>query len=149
MTDMKTVGDVYQKITLSPHFISEEDHLDEILRAFRMIEPVHRSLYVLSDQNKLTGLITLTEIFNIYTIRQGIAKAASFSKTDLYDYLSEDTIAGEIMRSPVYVEKSDTLQDAVERMVAENLHELPVVDKNGAVIGDLNAHEILRHTRES
>jgi len=48
------------------------------------------------------------------------------------------------MWPPVYVTKGNKLQEALEKMVQQRMNELPVVDEDGKVIGDLNAFELLK-----
>ncbi|MEW6458705.1 MAG: CBS domain-containing protein [Bacillota bacterium] len=49
------------------------------------------------------------------------------------------------MKPPVSVTKETKLEAALEKMLARGVSELPVVDADGRVIGDLNAFELLKH----
>jgi len=47
------------------------------------------------------------------------------------------------MVKPVTVSEDDRLLNALEKMMKHGLEDLPVVDENGTLIGELNGFEIL------
>ncbi len=51
-------------------------------------------------------------------------------------------IAADLMRPPVSVRADDDLRVATERIVAEGLREIPVVDERGAVVGFLDESDV-------
>ena len=53
-------------------------------------------------------------------------------------------LAADIMQPPVSVHPGDDLRRATERLIANGLRELPVVDGAGAVIGFLDEREVAR-----
>ncbi len=48
------------------------------------------------------------------------------------------------MRPPISVKKDDDIKTAIETMLAHNLHELPVTDDAGHVIGFVDQTSIAR-----
>ena len=99
--------------------------------------------YVVDDDNKLVGTITmetvLKQIGYIYGVRQpGIMSFFKFVsgilKEDVTDFME---------KNPVKVTKEDKILDALKMMVENHLNDLPVVDENGTVIGELNGIEIM------
>jgi CIC family chloride channel protein len=54
------------------------------------------------------------------------------------------TLAADIMQPPISVRADDDLRKATERLVANGLRELPVVDANDVVIGFLDEREVAR-----
>ncbi len=54
----------------------------------------------------------------------------------------------DIMHPPIYVYEDTKILDVLEMLSRENIQELPVVDKDKRVIGDLNCLEILKRIWE-
>jgi len=52
--------------------------------------------------------------------------------------------AGDMMLPPIYVKENDTVKDAFTLMMKNDLEEIPVVDNELRVIGDLNVLELLK-----
>jgi len=102
-------------------------------------DPKTRSVYVVNKDNKLLGIIPV----------------ANFAGYLFYEYIPDDLLyykavkplelinAKDIMLPPVYVKENDTLDIAFQKMYREGLKELPVVDDEMHVIGDLNILEII------
>lgn len=107
--------------------------------------PMARAVYVVDDDSKLKGIITLGHIIKGIAVQQGLATGDNNFKSP-YKLLQYSPFgsAKDIMGPPVYVTKETKLQDALEKMVLRHINELPVVDEKGKVIGDLNAFELLK-----
>ncbi len=102
-------------------------------------DPKTRSVYVVDSDNKLLGIIP----------------AMNFTQYLFYEYVPdeffyykaakpiEEITAGDTILPPVYVKEEDTLDTAFQKMFSENLKELPVVDDEMHVIGDLNILELV------
>ena len=102
-------------------------------------DPKTSSVYVINRDSKLLGIIPV----------------ANFAEYLFYEYIPDDLLyykavkplelvtAGDIMLPPVYVKETDTLDIAFQKMYREGLKELPVVDDEMHVIGDLNILEII------
>jgi CBS domain-containing protein len=102
-------------------------------------DPKTRSVYVVDNHNILLGIIPV----------------ANFAEYLFYEYIPDDLLcykavkplelvtAEDIMLPPVYVKEDDTLDVAFQKMYREGLKELPVVDNEMHVIGDLNILEII------
>lgn len=58
--------------------------------------------------------------------------------------LSPFGTASDMMRAAVQVTKKSDLQTALKKMADNNLSDLPVIDEDGKVIGELNAFEFLK-----
>jgi CIC family chloride channel protein len=90
----------------------------EILRLVR--EPSWQTVFpVLDDEKRVVGIITNDEL------RILIAEPELLTLTN----------AADLMRPPVTVTASDTLRRALEKMRAEGVRELPVVDAERRVVG--------------
>ena len=104
-----------------------------------------RSVYVVDDAGHLKGIITLGQIMKGIAVQEGLGTRDNDFKSPykLFQY-SPFGLAKDIMGPPAYVTKNTKLQAALETMVLGRINELPVVDEDGKVIGDLNAYELLK-----
>lgn len=107
--------------------------------------PMSRAVYVVDETGHLKGIITLNSIMKGIAVQQGLNPGDMdfTSPFKLLRYLPSGTVK-DIMRPPLLLTKNTKLQEALEIMVSERIDELPVVDEDGKVIGDLNAFELLK-----
>lgn len=90
------------------------------------------------------GIITVKELLKVLVVREEISGGKPLSTGQLFLYVSKNTTASDIMSSPISVKKSDSLEKALDKFVNYGLEELPVIDENGVIIGDLDAYELLQ-----
>ncbi|MCD8508650.1 MAG: CBS domain-containing protein [Bacillus sp. (in: Bacteria)] len=140
---MPKVKDVYTQITKSPSIIAETTNIKEIKGLFKKAAPIKRSLYVVDSKGELAGIITIEDLLKAISVQKNAHQNVSINKRSLYLYVSQETLAKDIMRSIVSVTLEDNLEDALNKMVQHDLDELPVIDGDRKVIGDLNAYEII------
>jgi acetoin utilization protein AcuB len=141
---MPIVADFYQKITKQASTVEQHDLIENIRKKMSDRDPIHRSVYVIDKDHNLLGIITLREMLKVLAIRKGVSGNKSLSRGKLFDYVSKSTTANDIMKAPISVKKTNTLEEALELMVRHEVEEIPVVDNQGKVIGDLNAFELVR-----
>ncbi|MDE5415634.1 CBS domain-containing protein [Alkalihalobacterium chitinilyticum] len=141
---MPQISEFYQSITKTASTVLLDDSIDAIIKKIVNRDPVNRSVYVVNEQAKLFGIITLKELFQILAVRGGVDRCKSYSPGRLLEWVSPTSTANDLMRSPVSVKLTDSLEYALELFVKHDLEEIPVVNENGIVIGDLDAFEIIR-----
>jgi len=134
------VRDAEKLISAEPILVREEVSIYETVE--RMIDTRHaRCAYVVDEQGQLLGIVTLKALVeHIFA----------------HHYFGEDLNGGtmlEIVHSenalqlaspqPVYVTESESLAKAVEKMLNNDLEQIPVIDGEGGVIGDINLLDLL------
>ncbi|MEW5760393.1 MAG: CBS domain-containing protein [Candidatus Thermoplasmatota archaeon] len=136
------VEDVYKLIVAEPATINLNSKLVDAVRAL-VKNPQSQEVYVLDDEKKLVGIVTMETILRQIGYIYGIRKPGiiSFFKF-LSDVLKEDLIDF-MEKKPVRVTKKDKIFDALKLMFSYHLNNLPVVDEKDVVIGELNGIEIL------
>ncbi len=102
-------------------------------------DPKTRSVYVVDSDNKLLGIIPVIN-FAQYLFYEYVPDEFLYYKAVMP---VEEITAEDIMLPPVYVKEEDSLDTAFQKMFSENLKELPVVDDEMHVIGDLNILELV------
>lgn len=136
------VKEIHRTITIEPPIVYEDDSIEKVVEVL-LKDPRSRSVYVVNRKDELTGIIPTSVILKTTHILKG---KKTVSKEDTYDALkiSKAKVAKDIMLPPTYVFEDEDIVDALEAMVSEKIEELPVVDKNKRVIGDLNCLEVIK-----
>ncbi len=136
---MKKVRDIRNLITPNASVVYENASLSKI--AEEMIkDPKTTAVYVIDENKKLKGVIPLDELIQ-YIYYEYIPE--DFIMYHFPLVLSNDATAQDIMLPPVYVKDTDTITDAFKKMFKNRMKEVPVVDEDMHVIGDLNMLELI------
>ena len=138
------VKDVRNKIT-SPLIIWENEKLDKIAEKF-LSSPINRTIYIIDEEKRFKGYININRFMKIILLD---LVEPSFYKDMLEDAYFLGKIgyaqtAKDIMnKEDIGVKDEDNLQKVVSIMKNYSLQELPVLDNENRVIGDINIHEII------
>jgi len=133
------VKSLHRLVTHQPILLKRDTPIDEIAKKI-LINPVTHSFYVIDDEARLVGKITLAKL--VEHLFGDIILENSFD-VFLAIHLSSKKKAGDIMMKPIYVTPEATLKDAFLKMHQNNLLEMPVVDEDMRVLGDLNLIELI------
>ena len=125
---------------INPHFVlvEKKSPIDSIAKTFIANQNL-KSVYVLDENLKLVGKITLKNLIKNEFIN---LIPNSFKYLDALEFIGNKT-AEELMTTPVYIKDNDTLKTAFIKMHENDLEELPVVDENLHLIGNINLIELL------
>ncbi len=138
MRKMK-VRDIRNLITQEASVVDEDDDLlrvaEEIVK-----DPKTRAVYVVNKDKKLVGIIPVVELVQ-YLYSEYIPQEYILYRFPIL--LSGNPRAKDIMLPPVYVRDNENITDAFVKMFKNNLKELPVVDDDMHIIGDLNILEMI------
>lgn len=142
---MITVLDAFKNITVEPILVHRKDNIKSIHKSLIMQDPpVCRCTYVIDDDKRIVGRITLKKIMNYVGIKKALTGSKAYSVYKLFQYISSDLIAEDLMEPAIIVDINQLLEEAFELMLNNNVEEAAVLDKDGCVIGDLNIYEVLR-----
>ena len=141
------VKNVYKTITKDPPIVDINTSIEDVVKFF-VEHPISRSVYVCKEDNYLVGIISA-----YFTMKSTLVLKCENveKKVPIGDMirLASARVAADIMISPpLYVEEDEYIGNALSIMVSERIFELPVLDKNGRVIGDLNFLEIMKRLWE-
>ncbi len=131
------VKKVRKLITLHPTLVRENAPLDQVAKDL-ISDPKTRAVYVVDEERHLKGIITLESIMK-YAFRHHLGVESVHPPVK---FLTAQK-AEEIMVPPIYAKEEDNLEEVLGEMLKHELEELPVVDDDLKVIGDLNMLEIL------
>ena len=125
--------------------VSEDEEIFEV--ANKVTKDCETLLVCVVDkENKLIGMITPKELLKAAEVSEyGNVRHPFFSGREALHLLSSDH-ARDIMSAPVSVKPDDEVQMAIDLMLRNNLNEIPVVDKDSRVIGEVNFMDIISHS---
>jgi len=138
MKKMK-VKDIRNFVTQEASIVGEDDDLLKIAEEM-VSDPKTRTVYVVNKENKLVGVIPVIELVQ-YLYSEYIPQEYMLYRFPVL--LSGTPKAKDIMLPPVYVHDDEDITSAFIKMFKNNLKELPVVDEEMHVIGDLNILEMI------
>ena len=136
----RTVKDAYRLIVKDPIRVHKDMQLHEVVERI-LAEPRTRSAYVVDDKGRLIGMIALKQML------QGIGRSISHiidskNKKAMDPQNMHFSVKGSMMIPPT-VEEGELLLSALEKMIESGLEDLPVIDEDNKLIGELNGFEIL------
>jgi len=133
------VRDIRNLITHQASIVHRDDSLLKVAKKI-VEDPKTRAVYVVDNNEKLVGIIPVIELVQ-YLYSEYIPQEYILYRFPIL--LSGKPRAGDIILPPVYVHDDEKITDAFIKMFKNNLKELPVVDENMHIIGDLNILEMI------
>lgn len=143
MSELK-VRDIKDSITKDAAVVDENASLFEVVDSI-LKDPKTQAVYVVDSDRKLIGIIPI-EIITQYAYYKHIPPEYLMFHTEILE--GEKATAREIMLPPVYVREEDNIEDAFVKLFENKLLEIPVVDENMKIIGDLHQLELIKAWRE-
>jgi CBS domain-containing protein len=138
MFEKVKIKDMRLLVTPYSGFVDKRASLDDIAKMM-IANPSLKSIYVLDDKLKLVGRVTLKKLIKHEFMN---LLPSSFEYFDALEFIGDKT-AEEIMTAPFYVKDDDTLKTAFVKMYENDLEELPVVDNDLHLIGNIDLIELL------
>lgn len=140
---MIKIKDIYQIITRDPIIVRENESIRNIILQVNQANPVLSCIYVVDDQNKLQGEISLTELLKVIAVRKGYPSETEMSVPKLFKYTGKNLTAKDMMTQPVFMKLEDRLEDAITNLIKSDTDGVAIVNDQMELIGDLNIHEVL------
>jgi CBS domain-containing protein len=136
------VGKIRNIITSEASIVDEDASLLDVAEIM-VKDPKTRAVYVVDREKNLKGIISLmTLVEHIFYEYIPEEFSTCLGGYDIIKMMNTKK-AKEIMLPVSYVKDDENLKSAFRKMFNNKLNELPVVDNNLKVIGDLNMLEIL------
>ncbi|HUV24424.1 MAG TPA: CBS domain-containing protein [Methanomassiliicoccales archaeon] len=140
-----TVEEVADNLIVEPSVISLDASIREVIDA--MLEnPITRKVYVVDIEGKLVGMVTTATILRLIGYRVGVRTGTLSFYKFLRDTLKEEVRS--VMEAPVFVKPKNKLTEALLKMLDENMNDIPVVDENMKLLGELNSLELFAKARD-
>ncbi|MFN4131525.1 MAG: CBS domain-containing protein, partial [Caldimicrobium sp.] len=114
---------------MSEHVITLDENTS-ILKAIQLLKEHKIRRIPVTRDNKLVGIITDRDIKEVAP-----SKTTTFEVHELYYILSELKLKDIMTKDPITVHPDDTVEYAAVLMLENKISGLPVVDKEGHVVG--------------
>jgi len=142
------VSDVLKDIggLMKPAVVSKDATLRDAVDAI-IEDSKTRKVYVVDAEGKVVGTITLETLMRQGGYRLGVRTPGMTSFLRMLAEIAKDKVT-EVMAKPVKVYDDELLTNVTRLMVEHHLNDLPVVDRDGKIVGELNGLDILRASRK-
>ena len=127
--------------------VAEQDQISQVV--VKIAEDKETMLAcVLDEEGRLKGIITPKEVLRAVEIREfGTIRRPFFEGPEILRILSSK-YAKDIMSPPVSVKPKDSVDKAIDIMLDKGFYEVPVVDKQGKIVGLINYFSIITSSME-
>jgi len=140
------VGDVFEQVVLKPSTVGPDAKIRDVIEKMEA-NPLSRKAYVVDGENKYLGTVSSETVLKLLGYRVGVKDGSGLSFYHfLRDALKEDVAS--VMKKGRVVTKEMPLTKAMEIMMEDHLNDLPVVDDEGRLIGELVSLEIFIKGKE-
>jgi CBS domain-containing protein len=140
------VKDVYDTMVGKPAIVREDAQLKDAVDAMT-VNHISRKVYVVDAEGKLLGAITMETMLKKVGYLVGVREKGVVSFFKFVTGILEDDVT-EFMDKPVTVTNDNLVLEAMKKMVDNHLNDLPVIDEEGKIIGELNSLEILEEAKK-
>ncbi len=138
--DKVSVRDVYDPELGHCEILRPDESLEQIIRKFAERADLH-GFFVVDETGKLLGVITRIDLLNFAKFKIGGHLQLSTLRKFIFSSKVKDIIHPLSLNIAVTLE--DHLLKVLDIMVEHDLIDVPIVDKEGRVIGELKLSDIL------
>ncbi len=137
------VADVRHLLVVEPAVIGPDQTEEELLA--RMVEdPRRRHVYVVDEKGVLVGVVRMNIVVErLFPFSSVIERGAQLLFSGLANFEGE-TVAEIMDDNPHFVYESTTLSEMARILMQEKINELPVLDDEHRVIGQVNIYEVIK-----
>ncbi|UCE73656.1 MAG: CBS domain-containing protein [Methanomassiliicoccales archaeon] len=139
------VGEVHESMIGKPALVNEDAQLKDAVEALTH-NMISRKVYVVDGAGKLKGVITIETLLRQVGYRVGVRETGMISFFKFLSGIFKENVA-EFMDKPVTVTDRHKILDALRMMVEHHLNDLPIIDDEDRIVGELHSLEILNHTK--
>jgi CBS domain-containing protein len=136
------VKECYRTVTQEASTVAAEASVQEVVQTI-LKDMVSRTVFVVDNDKKLMGAIQVKTILHMLG-----AKYTAEDSINLIHKIIGGKASGIMIKAPS-VGLQDNLDDAVKKIVESEIQDLPVVDGQGRVIGELNCFELIKFYAEA
>jgi len=134
------VADVYDKLVLKPSQVKKDGTIGEVIDQM-LSNPLSRKVYVTDEEGKYEGTVSTETVLRLMGYRLGVRESGSISfYRFLRDTLKENVDT--VMVKGRTVNKDVKLAEAMKIMIEDHLNDLPVIDAEGKLVGELVSLEL-------
>lgn len=136
------VEDIASLYDIQPSIVRLGDPVWKMVAAL-ITRPRGRNVYVLDSEEKLAGMVSFRDLLRVTNARLGARRKGVAGFIQYLRDIFLDEVEG-IMRKPVFVRPRTNLVEALQTMEENKLNDIPIVDEDRNLVGELSGMEILR-----
>ncbi len=137
------VKDIMNVIVKNPTLASPNETITEVLKKI-LADTRSRHAYIVNEKGILIGSLRVNNIIAyLFPSVFFIEEYASIPVSSFVEYTNAKMAKDIMNNDPQYVYENTSLKEMVKTMLSEKVNELPVVDKNKKVIGEVNVMELI------
>jgi CBS domain-containing protein len=135
-----TVEDIFE-IVSKPVSVTEDAILKDAVETITR-DSHSRKVYVVDAEGKLKGVITIETLLRQVGYKVGVRETGVISFFKFVSGILKDNVM-EFTEEAATITKRHKVLDALQMMVEHHLNDLPVIDEEDRLVGELNSLEIL------
>ena len=141
LIEMK-VGEIMHLAVNNPTIIKADADMKELL--FSINKDLRtRHVYVVNEEDKLIGSVRMNAVVKyLFPYCAAITSGISLSTRSTLN-LFPDKVSDFMNKDPFFIKENDLLETCAKVMIEEKINELPVVDDNMKLIGQVNVYEMI------
>lgn len=139
------VRDVFHSEPMFSLIVEESTPLKEVIIKFAEREEL-RGIFVINKEQRLTGVITRSDLLIWTRLKFGLKGSEDFFQWRHVFEVAQATMAKDICckdSDKTFVHPDTPLEEALMMMQNRELIDIPVVDKEGRILGDVHLSDIL------
>ncbi len=133
--DLVILCNLQVRDAMDTNYLRLSDRLDILAAGLKLTQNNCHSALVIDDRQELVGIITL------HDLSRAISQAEASLQANV---LLRNNVGSVCTKNLFYADVDEPITDAIDRMNARGLHQLPVIDKSqpGLVVGILQQEQI-------
>jgi len=136
------VRDVRKLLIENPSIVEEDASIETVLK--KMIEdPRTRHVYVRNKEGVLTGSVRMNTVVKYLFPFAAVAEAGSNLLQEGFLSFKAETVHGVMNPYPCFVKETTSLAEMAKILMKEKINELPVIDDEKHIIGQINIYEVI------
>ena len=137
------IQDIIQHVPPHPYMLLyAATPIDEVRARLVEIEIV-RNIYVLNSKGQLIGYLSLGRLIRYFTTMR---RRSGLHYHSLLEFVSARTVQDLMEEDVVFARMGDYAQEVLDKMIAREIKEVPVIDGSRRVVGNIGILDLWRHT---
>ena len=140
-----TIKSILNRLPTHPYVLFYMDDPIELVK--RRLEEIEflRNIYVLDSQDRLAGYLSLGRIIRYFT---SMRRKTGLHYHTLLEFVSAKIVMDLMEEDIVFAWEESLAEEILDIMIARGIKEVPVVDKNRQVIGNIGILDLWRITED-
>ncbi len=140
--EIMKIQDILRRITERElPCVKEDSDIREVIKV-AVRSPHTRLVYVVNDQDKLLGVITIGSLMrHLYPYHY----EATLHPRDILRNIAVEKATHLMTGGNVHASPDDTVEAVLQRMASTGAKEMAVLDNNGCMLADITVMDLLKH----